>query len=139
MNDAFIIGSGTAVPDRIVSNEEIAERLGLMAEQIFKSSGIRNRRWAAPAETTSSLACTALTGALVNANLSATDIDYLILGTMTPDRFIPGSSPAVQQRLGLREIPCLDIRAGCCNALYALQVARALVLSGAIALARSVA
>ena len=50
---------------------------------------------------------------------------------MNPDRFIPGSSPAVQKRLGLAEIPCLDIRAGCCNALYALQVAKALVISGA--------
>lgn len=130
MSDAFIIASGTAVPDAIISNEEIAERLGLSAEQIFKSSGIRNRRWAAPPETTSALASAALTSALANGNLSAADIDYLILGTMTPDRFIPGSAPAVQKRLGLREVPCLDIRAGCGNALYALQVARALVLSG---------
>jgi len=130
MRDAFIIGSGTAVPETIVSNEEIAERLGLTAEQIFKSSGIRKRRWVAPQETTSSLASAALNNALVNANLAAADIDYLIFGTMTPDRFIPGSGPAVQKRLGLGEIPCLDIRAGCCNALYALQLARALVLGG---------
>jgi 3-oxoacyl-[acyl-carrier-protein] synthase-3 len=131
MSQAFIIGSGTAVPEAVVSNEEIAERLGLTDEQIFRSSGIRRRRWATAAETTSSLASGALTQALADANLSATNIDYLIFGTMTPDRFIPGSSPAVQKRLGLAEIPCLDIRAGCCNALYALQVAKALVISGA--------
>jgi 3-oxoacyl-[acyl-carrier-protein] synthase-3 len=131
MPEGYIIGSGTAVPDAIVSNEELAERLGLTDEQIFKSSGIRRRRWATAAETTSSLAGNALPSALADAGLANDDIDYLIFGTMTPDRFIPGSSPAVQQRLGLAEIPCLDIRAGCCNALYAMQLAKALVCSGA--------
>jgi 3-oxoacyl-(acyl-carrier-protein) synthase III len=133
---AFITGSGTSLPERVVSNEEIAERLGLDPAQIFKSSGIRARRWAAPGTTTSSLASAALQLALADAGLSAQDVDYLLFGTMTPDRFIPGSAPAVQKTLGLREIPCLDIRGTCCNALYGLQLARALVLSGA---ARSVA
>src|ERR687883_1552091 len=120
-----------AVPDGAVSNEELAERLGLEPEQIFKSSGIRRRRWAAPGVRTSQLAAAALQVALEDASRVAEDVDYLLFGTMTPDRFIPGSSPAVQKTLGLREIPCLDIRATCCNALYGLQVARALVLSGA--------
>lgn len=130
MSEAFIIGSGMVVPDSIVSNEEIAGRLGLEPETIFKSSGIRNRRWAAPGVTTSSLAVVALEKALQDANLPSAELDYLIFGTMTPDRFIPGSAPAVQNSLGLGEIPCLDIRATCCNALYALQVARALILAG---------
>ena len=118
------------VPEGAVSNEELAERLGLEAEQIFKSSGIRRRRWATAGTTTSSLAAAALTAALEDAELQAEDVDYLLFGTMTPDRFIPGSAPSVQKLLGLREIPCLDIRAACCNALYALQLARALVTSG---------
>ena len=118
------------VPEQIISNEEIAERLGLEAEQIFKSSGIRRRRWAAKGTTTSSLASSALEAALENAALKPEDVDYLLFGTMTPDRFIPGCGPAVQKALALREIPCLDIRAACCNALYALQVASALVISG---------
>ncbi len=118
-------------PEQSISNEEIAERLGLEAEQIFKSSGIRRRRWAAQGTTTSSLAAEALKLALDDAGLKAEDVDYVLFGTMTPDRFIPGSSPAVQKALGLREVPCLDIRAACCNALYGLQVARALVESGA--------
>jgi 3-oxoacyl-[acyl-carrier-protein] synthase-3 len=118
-------------PEQVVSNEEISERLGLEAEQIFKSSGIRRRRWAEKGTTTSSLAAEALRLAVEDAGLKPEDIDYLLFGTMTPDRFIPGSSPAVQKTLGLREIPCLDIRATCCNALYALQVASALVKSGA--------
>ena len=53
-----------------------------------------------------------------------------MFGTLTPDRFIPGSSPAVQKSAGLPEIPCLDIRATCCNALYSLQLAHALIVSG---------
>jgi 3-oxoacyl-[acyl-carrier-protein] synthase-3 len=128
---AFITGSGKFLPERVVSNEEIAERLGLSPEQIFKSSGIRRRRWAEEHTTTSSLAAEALKLALEDARLMAEDIDYLLFGTMTPDRFIPGSAPSVQKALGLREIPCLDIRAACCNALYGLQVAKALVTSGA--------
>jgi 3-oxoacyl-[acyl-carrier-protein] synthase-3 len=119
------------VPEGTVTNEELAERLGLEAEQIYKSSGIRRRRWATRGTTTSSLAAAALKLALEDARLQAVDVDYLLFGTMTPDRFIPGSSPSVQKLLSLREIPCLDIRATCCNALYALQLARSLVVSGA--------
>lgn len=128
---AFITGTGSHLPERAVSNEEIAERLGLQPEQIFKSSGIRARRWAEQGTTTSSLAAEALGAALEMARLQPEDLDYLLFGTMTPDRFIPGSSPSVQKALGLREIPCLDIRATCCNALYGLQLAKALIASGA--------
>jgi 3-oxoacyl-(acyl-carrier-protein) synthase III len=127
---AFITGSGASLPERVVSNEEIAERLGLDPAQIFKSSGIRRRHWAAPGTTTSSLAAAALSQALEGAGLAPTDVDYLLFGTMTPDRFIPGSAPSVQKIVGLREIPCLDIRGTCCNALYGLQLAGALVSSG---------
>lgn len=126
---AYITGTGMSVPEGVVSNEELAERLGLEAEQIFKSSGIRRRRWAQRGTTTSSLAASALTAALEDAGLPAAEVDYLLFGTMTPDRFIPGSAPSVQKLLSLREIPCLDIRATCCNPLYGLQVARALITS----------
>jgi len=126
---AFIIGSGTCLPERVVTNEEIAKPLGLEPEQIFKSSGIRRRRWVENNVLTSALAAEALRRALDDASLSPAAIDFLIFGTMTPDRFIPGSAPAVQHAVGLREIPTLDIRAACCNGLYALQLARALIQS----------
>lgn len=132
----FVRGSGTYVPERAVSNEELSERLGLDPERIFKTCGIRSRRWAAPGETAGALAARALRAALEDASLEAGEVDYLLFGTMTPDRFIPGSSYAVQRELNLGEIPCLDIRATCCNALYGLHLARALVESGA---ARNVA
>ena len=128
---ASIIGSGVCLPERVVTNEEIAAPLGIDPERIFKSSGIRRRRWAESGTATSALASCALERALADANIQANEIDYLIFGSMTPDRFVPGTASAIQQRVGLREIPCLDIRAACCNALYALQLARALITSGA--------
>lgn len=127
---AYIIGSGMYLPHKVVTNEDIAANLGLEPDFIFNQSGIRRRRWASADETTSALASAALNLALEDAMLLPKDIDYLLFGTMTPDRFIPGSASAVQKEIGLREIPCLDIRATCCNALYGLQIARALVMSG---------
>jgi 3-oxoacyl-[acyl-carrier-protein] synthase-3 len=128
---ALISGSGVALPERVVTNEDLAIPLGLAPEWIYKASGIRSRRWASPGTTTSALASEALTNALINAGLKTADIDYVIFGTMTPDRFVPGSSYAVQRQLGLGNIPCLDIRATCCNMLYGLQLAKALIVSGA--------
>ena len=128
---AYIIGSGVCLPDRVVTNEELAAKLGLEPERIHKSSGIKRRRWADPKALTSTLAACALEHALADAKINADQIDYLLFGTMTPDRFIPGSASAVQTNVGLREIPCLDIRAACCNSLYGLQLARALILSSA--------
>lgn len=126
----FITGSGAYLPENVVDNEDLVDKLGIDAERIFKSSGIRSRRWAGRETATSSLGSRALRCALADAEIAPAAIDYLLFGTMTPDRFIPGSAPAVQKAIGFREIPCLDMRAACCNALYALQVARALVSSG---------
>ena len=103
---SFITATGSYLPARVVSNEELAPKLGLTPEQIFKSSGIKQRHWASPGETTSGLGGAALR----NTRVSTEEIDYLILGTMTSDRFIPGSAPGVQAALNLRDVPCLDIR-----------------------------
>jgi 3-oxoacyl-[acyl-carrier-protein] synthase-3 len=117
-------------PDRIVTNEEISEMLAIDPDRIFKSSGIRRRRWATPGTSTSQLAAFALQAALYGPSITVDELDYLLMGTMTPDRFIPGTAPQVQRALGLGHIPCLDIRAACCNALYGLQIAKSLVTSG---------
>jgi len=127
---AFIAGTGVSLPANIVTNEDLSERLGLDPEKIYRASGIRERRWAAKGDSTGNLASAALRAALKDASLNPKDVDYLVLGTMTPDRMIPGTAPAVQQALAMREIPCLDIRGACCNALYGLQVAQALIASG---------
>ncbi|MDP2998562.1 MAG: ketoacyl-ACP synthase III [Bryobacterales bacterium] len=126
----YVVGSGSKLPARQVGNAELSPRLGLSPEQIEKSSGIRSRRWAAEDETTSGLGAAALEVAMRDAGVDAGQVDYLIFGTMTPDVQIPGTAPAVQNLLGLGAIPCLDIRAACCNALYGLQVGCALIGSG---------
>jgi len=126
----FITGTGSCLPELVITNDELAGRLDLDPQQIFKSSGIRQRHWVNDSATTSSLASAALQSALRDAALRPGEVDYLLLGTMTADRFIPGSASAVQQKASLGEIPSLDIRAACCNTLYGLQLARALVASG---------
>jgi len=129
---AFVIGSGSYLPEQIVTNEDLSAKLQISPEQILKSSGIRERRWVRTGTTTSELAAKALVNAVESSGIQLEDLDYLLFGTMTPDRFIPGSAPALQKVLGLKEIPCLDIRAACCNALYGLQVSRALIISGVV-------
>jgi 3-oxoacyl-[acyl-carrier-protein] synthase-3 len=129
---AFVIGSGSYLPENAVPNEELSKVLQISPDQIFKSSGIRQRRWVNKGTTTSELAGKALLRSIDSSGIQLSDLDYLLFGTMTPDRFIPGTGPSLQHKLGLREIPCLDIRAGCCNALYGLQLARSLIVSGAV-------
>src|SRR5215813_1429557 len=129
--NTFIIGSGSYLPENVITNEALAGTLGLEAERIFKSSGIRSRHWANDNTATSVLATCALLRALQDAGIAAQDVDYLLCGTMTPDRFVPGNAAAIQKAAALGEIPCLDIRAACCNTLYAVQLASALVSTGA--------
>lgn len=128
---AYINGTGRSLPARVVANEEIAAQLGLTPEQIFKSSGIRARRWADAGQTVTALAADSLREALATAGRTASDVDYLLCGTMTPDRFIPGTASTLQKAAGLSSVPALDIRAACCNTLYGLQLAKALITSGA--------
>jgi 3-oxoacyl-[acyl-carrier-protein] synthase-3 len=127
---AYIVGSGSSLPAREVTNEELGPRLGLTPAEIEKSSGIRARRWAGEGENTSELAAAALEEALGDAGVAPVEVDYLILGTMTPDVQIPGPAPAVQTRAGLGAIPALDIRAACCNLLYGVEIAGALIRAG---------
>ena len=129
---AYVIGSGSYLPENSVTNEDLSKDLEISSDQIFKSSGIRRRRWVSKGTTTSELAGKALLRAIDSSGIQLSDLDYLLFGTMTPDRFIPGTAPTLQHKLGLKEIPCLDIRAGCCNALYGLQLARSLIISGAV-------
>src|SRR2546425_978789 len=99
--EAHIIGSGIHLPERVVSNDDIADRVGIRADDIFKSTGIRYRRWISSPISTSRLALIALENALDDAQLARSEIDYLLLGTMTPDRFIPGSASTLQSLAGL--------------------------------------
>ena len=126
----FIVGTGRYLPQRVVANSDLAEVLGADPDWIVKNTGIESRRWADSSQATSELAAEAATLAVQGAELPFHAIDYLIAGTMTPDYQIPGIAPLIQSRLGLKNIPALDIRTACCNPLYAFDIGSALISSG---------
>jgi 3-oxoacyl-[acyl-carrier-protein] synthase-3 len=127
---SFIVGTGRCLPARVMASAELAIMLETDEEWIVKNTGIRARRWAHGLEATSDLAVGAARLALQRAELPLDAIDYLIAGTMTPDHQIPGIGPLIQARLGLNQIPCLDIRTACCNPLYAFDIGSALLQAG---------
>ncbi len=126
---SFIVGTAASLPERVVANAELDETLGTDRGWIVKNTGIKTRRWIYGSETTSGLAAQAAMTAVERAGLPLDAIDYLIAGTMTPDHQIPGIGPLIQTRLGLNQIPCLDIRTACCNPLYAFDIGSALIHS----------
>jgi 3-oxoacyl-[acyl-carrier-protein] synthase-3 len=128
---AWIAGAAHALPSRSVTNEELPASLQVDASAIFKRTGIRARHWAPPGVATSDLGAEAARGVLEKTGIEAARVDCLIAATMTPDQSIPGIGVIIQQKLGLSDIPCFDIRDQCCGFLYSLQVARALVEAGA--------
>lgn len=128
----FISGTGACLPSRIVTNAELAPLLGVTPDWIETNSGILERRWVAAEQSTSDLAVVAVRDALDDASLSSDQVDYLIGCTLSPDYQVPGIAALVQRKLdGCRQIPALDIRAGCAGILYSLQLARGLIESGA--------
>jgi 3-oxoacyl-[acyl-carrier-protein] synthase III len=122
-----IVGTGRCLPDRVMASADLATMLGTNEKWIIQHTGIKTRRWALGLEATSDLAIGAAKLALQRAELPLDAIDYLIAGTMTPDYQIPGIRPLIQARLGLNQIPCLDIRTACCNPLYAFDIGSALI------------
>lgn len=118
----IIKGSGSYVPERVVSNEELAEKLGTTPEWIEDRTGIRRRRYVAPGQTPSAMAEHAARTAIDDADLDVDDIDAIIFATLSPDVQFPGSGVFLGERLGLEGLPALDIRNQCSGFLYALSV-----------------
>ncbi len=118
-----IIGTGRAVPTRVVPNTELSKSLGLTESQIERLCGVMTRYWVTPGETTVTLATDAAKAALEAATLSADAIDLIIVSTTSPDMAFPATACRVQQMLGIRPIPAFDISASCCGFLYALSTA----------------
>ena len=127
---AVITGTGMYIPEATVDNDALARVMDTSDEWIRVRTGIAKRQYAAPDQATSDLAVPAARQAIENAGLKPADIDYLVVATMTPDYYFPGSAPFLQRKLGLEHIPCLDIRQQCAGFVYALQLADALIRSG---------
>jgi len=120
---SVIVGCGAYLPDRVVTNQELAERIDTTDEWIIERTGIRRRHIAAEGETTCDLAQAAGLAALRNADLQADDLDLIVLATATPDNTFPATATEVQARLGLRHGAAFDVHAVCSGFIYALAVA----------------
>lgn len=125
-----IIGTGSAVPDRVVTNDELSRVMDTSDEWIRTRTGIQERRWVREGETGTGLAQRAAEAALAMANVAAGELDAIVYATCTPDHFIPGNGVYLQRAMGIPGIPALDIRMACSGFLYALSVADAWIRSG---------
>jgi 3-oxoacyl-[acyl-carrier-protein] synthase III len=128
---SVLLGTGSALPVRAVSNAELAETVDTSDEWIVERTGIRNRHIAGDGETTSTLATDAAKAALEAAGLAAQDIDLIILATATPDQTFPASATIVQAALGIDDCVAFDVAAVCSGFLYAVTVADSMIRSGA--------
>ncbi|MBY8825433.1 beta-ketoacyl-ACP synthase III [Sphingomonas colocasiae] len=128
---AAIVGTGSALPKRRVSNAELAETVDTSDEWIVERTGIRFRHIAGPDETTSTLATDASRKALAAAGLEAAAIDLIVLATATPDQTFPATATRVQAALGIDDCVAFDVQAVCSGFLYAVSVADSMIRSGA--------
>ena len=120
---------GSYVPSRIVTNEELESRYGFEPGWIERRTGIKQRRFAAESESTSDLAVEAARRAMAAANVSASDIDLLIVGTFTPDFTCPSTACLVQNKLKL-DAPAMDLQAACSGFMYALATGAQFIATG---------
>jgi len=131
MSGVTIIGTGHYVPGEPVTNHALARVMDTSDEWIQTRTGIQQRYFARDGQGASDLAVEAAKKALDDAGVAASEIDYIIFATMTPDHFFPGSGPLLGAKLGISGIPALDIRQQCAAMPYAFQLANGLVQSGA--------
>lgn len=130
MTFARITGTGSYLPDRVLTNAELEKLVDTSDEWIASRTGIRERRIAATGETTGDLAFHAATRALEAAGIKASELDLIVLGTTTPDLIFPSTACLIQARLGAKECAAFDVNAACCGFMYALGIADKFIRSG---------
>jgi 3-oxoacyl-[acyl-carrier-protein] synthase-3 len=125
-----ITGLGVHVPDRVVTNDDLAQYVDTSDEWIVERTGIRERRMAAEGEALTDIALPAARAALDDAGVAAADIDLLICATVTPDMMFPTSSALMADALGAPKAAAYDLLAGCTGFMYAIAQAYAMLASG---------
>jgi 3-oxoacyl-[acyl-carrier-protein] synthase-3 len=125
-----IVGTGSYLPARVLTNDDLAQRVDTTDAWIHARTGIRERRIAAPAEQTSDLALNASRAALAAAEIQAADLDLIVVATTTPDRVFPATACILQAKLGATGGPAFDVQAVCSGFVYALAVADRMVAGG---------
>jgi 3-oxoacyl-[acyl-carrier-protein] synthase-3 len=127
---SVIVGTGSALPPRRVTNAELCELVDTTHEWIVERTGIEARHIAADGETTASLATEAARKALVSAGVDASQVGLIVLATATPDQTFPASATIVQTALGIDDCIAFDLAAVCTGFLYALSVADNMIKGG---------
>jgi len=129
---SHIVGCGSYLPSRIVTNAELASKVDTSDEWIIERTGIRQRHIAAEGETTSDLATAAAQAALRSADIKPEEVDLLVVATATPDNTFPATATRVQQRLGMNSGFAFDVQAVCSGFIYAMSVADNFIKSGQV-------
>ncbi|WP_296720495.1 beta-ketoacyl-ACP synthase III [Erythrobacter sp.] len=130
MNGSRLLGTGSALPAKVVTNAELAERVDTTDEWIVERTGIRQRYIAGEGETTATLATAAARAALADAGVDASSIGLIVLATATPDNTFPATATKVQAALGCNGGIAFDVAAVCSGFLYALATADSLLRTG---------
>jgi len=129
---ARILATGSALPERVVTNADLEKLVDTSDEWIRSRTGIRERRVAADGETTGDLAYRAAVQALHDAGVKASELDMVVLGTTTPDIIFPATACLIQDRLGANGCMAFDVNAACSGFMYALGVANNFVRTGQV-------
>jgi len=127
---SVVQGCGSYLPERIVTNDELAKKMETSDEWIRQRTGIRQRHIAADGEFTSHLALKASERALAHAGVKASELDLIVLATATPDETFPATATRVQQGLGMTRGAAFDVQAVCAGFVYGLAVADSMIKSG---------
>lgn len=130
MRRVKIAGTGMSVPPRVVTNQDLEKLMDTSDEWIQQRSGIKERRHVDPGTAPSDMAADAARKACAAAGIAVTDLDLVIVATLSPEHMFPGTSVFVQEKLGLGTTPSMDVRCQCTGFLYALNVGQLFVASG---------
>ena len=127
-----IIGTGSYVPEKVLTNEDLESIVDTSAEWIYSRTGMRERHIAADDQAASDLGSEAAKKALADAGIGADEIDLIIVATLSPDMFFPSTACFVQEKIGAKNAFCYDLGAACSGFLYAMDVAKNQIACGAV-------
>lgn len=130
MTYARIAGTGSYLPEKVVTNKDLEAKLDTSDEWIAERTGIRQRHVAADDETSASMGLAAARNALEMAELDASEVDMIVVGTTTPDKKFPSNACIIQRQLDIHGGPAFDVQAVCSGFVYALDVANRMIVTG---------
>ncbi|MBA2656483.1 MAG: ketoacyl-ACP synthase III [Tatlockia sp.] len=131
MRNAVINGTGSYLPDRLITNYDLESQLDTTHEWILSRTGIASRHIAADHETTSFMACQAAIKAMATSDINSEELDLILVATCTPNHFFPSMACHVQEALKIsRPIPAFDVSAACSGFVYAMDIAKQYINSG---------